>query len=163
MLHKWSQNAEERCRIITAHLRQSDTIAAIAHIYAAMRSLHMHTCTHTHTPIQRYNRRFFSLCPHTPTQLYTIAADDMCTCMFLYVYLVMKNHIECDQLLHKSRALKNYTWLQFVIEIFKSEIQLFTFHEWQPSKRLEAKCRCRAIPMDQRVGIRAHVVQTNVF
>ena len=118
---------------------------------------------HTHTPIQRYNRCFFSLCPHTPTQLYTIAADDMCTCMFLYVYLVMKNHIECDQLLHKSRALKNYTWLQFVIEIFKSEIQLFTFHEWQPSKRLEAKCRCRAIPMDQRVGIRAHVVQTNVF
>ena len=140
----------------------------------AMRSLPLHTSTqrcdrctcthaHTHTPIQRYNRCFFSLCPHTPTQLYTIAADDMCTCMFLYVYLVMKNHIECDQLLHKSRALKNYTWLQFVIEIFKSEIQLFTFHEWQPSKRLEAKCRCRAIPMDQRVGIRAHVVQTNVF
>ena len=31
------------------HLRQSDTIAAIAYIYAAMRSLHMHTCTHTHT------------------------------------------------------------------------------------------------------------------
>ena len=26
--------------------------------------------THTHTPIQRYNRCFFSLCPHTPTQLY---------------------------------------------------------------------------------------------
>ena len=49
MLQKWSHNAEERCRIIAVHLRQSDTIAAIAHIYAAMRSLHMHTCTHTHT------------------------------------------------------------------------------------------------------------------
>ena len=49
MLQNWSQNAEERCRTIAVHLRQSDTIAAIAHIYAAMRSLHMHTCTHTHT------------------------------------------------------------------------------------------------------------------
>ena len=65
MLHKWSQNAEERCRIITAHLRQSDTIAAIAHIYAAMRSLHMHTCTHTH----QYSDTIavFSRCVHTHT------------------------------------------------------------------------------------------------
>ena len=47
----------------------------------AIRSLPLHTSTqrcdrctcthaHTHTPIQRYNRCFFSLCPHTPTQTY---------------------------------------------------------------------------------------------
>ena len=63
MLQKWSHNAEERCRIIAVHLRQSDTIAAIAHIYAAMRSLHMHTCTHTH----QYSDTIavFSRCVHT--------------------------------------------------------------------------------------------------
>ena len=136
---------KETCCKSVAKMLKKDAESSLRTYDKAIRSLPLHTSTqrcdrctcthahtHTHTPIQRYNRRFFSLCPHTPTQLYTIAADDMCTCMFLYVYLVMKNHIECDQLLHKSRALKNYTWLQFVIEIFKSEIQLFTFHKWQP-------------------------------
>ena len=55
------------------HLRQSDAIAAIAHIYTAMRSLHMHTCTHTTCSAVR------SLLLHTPTQRY-----DRCHCTHLH-------------------------------------------------------------------------------
>ena len=67
MLQKCSQNAEERCRTIAVHLRQGDAIAAIAHIYTAMRSLHMHTCTHTHTHTNTAIQSLFFLAVSTHT------------------------------------------------------------------------------------------------
>ena len=74
--HGHTQLAQRYDRRWCIHLH-TDTIAAIAHTYTAIRSLSLHKPTqrynrlfhtHTHTPTQRCNRCFFSLCPHTPTQ-----------------------------------------------------------------------------------------------
>ena len=79
-----SQEVETKFRIISVFLRQADAIAAIAHLYTAMRSLHTHMDTHnlhsdtiaagayTYTLIR-------SLPLHTPTQLY-----DRCHCTNLH-------------------------------------------------------------------------------
>ena len=147
MLQKWSQNAEERCRIIAVHLRQGDAIAAIAHLYTAMRSLHTHMDTHnlhsdtiaagayTYTLIR-------SLPLHTPTQLY-----DRCHCTNLHSdTIAVSTHTHT----HSNTAMQSLFFLAVSSHTY-SDIQSLHEHTNLHSETIAAAiksplkhdCRCK--------------------